>query len=187
MPSSEALLDRFLAGPAGREGRSGTCTASIHRPVTSAHATSAGGLEASTDRGVCRCRPDLLVSWRRPTVVILYTNHDIAIRDLGPVDAQGAHDANVILRAPADQSVFRDHDLVATVRGVDIPLADETQLIWDLQDLGGADRLEARGRAARMATDPPLSRLVLAATSVADDLGYVAVCDLSNALRLGGF
>ena len=41
--------------------------------------------------------------------------------------------------------MFRDHELVATVRGVDIPLADETQLIWDLQDLGGADRLEAAG------------------------------------------
>jgi hypothetical protein len=89
--------------------------------------------------------PDLLVSWRRPTVVILYTNHDIAAGDLGLVDAQGAHDANVILRAPADQSVFRDHEPVETLRGVDIPLADETQLIWDLQDLGGADRLEAAG------------------------------------------
>jgi hypothetical protein len=30
--------------------------------------------------------------------------------------------------------------------GVDVPLADLTQQIWDLQDLGGADRLEAAGR-----------------------------------------
>jgi hypothetical protein len=33
-----------------------------------------------------------------------------------------------------------------------------------------------------MATDTPLSRLVLAATSVADDLGYVALHDLSRSL-----
>lgn len=34
-----------------------------------------------------------------------------------------------------------------------------------------------------MAADAPLSRLVLAATSVADDLGYVALADLSRALE----
>ena len=33
-----------------------------------------------------------------------------------------------------------------------------------------------------MAADAPLSQLVLAATSVADDLGYVALADLSTAL-----
>lgn len=37
-----------------------------------------------------------------------------------------------------------------------------------------------------MAADPPLSRLVLAATSVADDLGYVALSDLSNVLSSEG-
>jgi hypothetical protein len=144
VPRREALLDRFLAeyrGPGGSE----RYLYSLDPPTDVAvRATSARSkrqqIAVSADVG-----PDLLVSWRRPTVVILYTNHDIATRDLGLVDAQGAHDANVILRAPADQSVFRDHELVATVRGVDIPLADETQLIWDLQDLGGADRLEAAG------------------------------------------
>jgi hypothetical protein len=33
-----------------------------------------------------------------------------------------------------------------------------------------------------MATQPPLTRVVLAATSVADDLGYVALGDLANVL-----
>ena len=32
------------------------------------------------------------------------------------------------------------------VHGSDVPLADPLQQIWDLQDLGGADRLEAAGR-----------------------------------------
>lgn len=33
-----------------------------------------------------------------------------------------------------------------------------------------------------MAAEPPLSRLVLGAASVADDLGYVALADLGRAL-----
>ena len=33
-----------------------------------------------------------------------------------------------------------------------------------------------------MAADPPLSHLVLAAASVADDLGFVALADLRTAL-----
>src|SRR6266702_8203238 len=33
-----------------------------------------------------------------------------------------------------------------------------------------------------MATDPPLSQLVLSAASVADDLGYVALADLGKAV-----
>jgi hypothetical protein len=37
-----------------------------------------------------------------------------------------------------------------------------------------------------MAADPPLSRLVLTATSIADDLGYVALSDLSNVLSSEG-
>jgi hypothetical protein len=32
------------------------------------------------------------------------------------------------------------------VSGTDVYMADPTQMIWDLQDLGGEDRLEAAGR-----------------------------------------
>jgi hypothetical protein len=66
--------------------------------------------------------------------------------DLGLIDAQGRHDANVIIRAPEDRSVFPVHTLVGQVRGNEVPLADPLQQIWDLQDLGGADRIEAAGR-----------------------------------------
>ena len=34
-----------------------------------------------------------------------------------------------------------------------------------------------------MASDPPLARLALAASSVADDLGYLALADLAKAIR----
>lgn len=145
VPRREELLDRFLAeyrGPRGSERYLYSLESPTQVAARAATAIATGqDVAVSADVG-----PDLLVSWRRPTVVILYTNYDIAIGDLGLVDAQGAHDANVIVRAPADQSVFRDHDLLANVGGVDITLADETQLLWDLQDLGGADRLEAAGR-----------------------------------------
>jgi hypothetical protein len=35
---------------------------------------------------------------------------------------------------------------MAVVLGNDVPLADPFQQIWDLEDLGGADRIEAAGR-----------------------------------------
>ena len=90
--------------------------------------------------------PDLVLAWRRPSIVILYSRQLFDFRQLGMVDAQGRHDANVIVRHPNDTSVFPADPLVAEIDGVDVPLADLTQQIWDLQALGGADRLEAAGR-----------------------------------------
>jgi hypothetical protein len=144
-PRREALLDRFLAeypGPGGSEQycysldspvevaiRAGRVSAP-HRPVV-----------ASADVG-----PDLIVPWRKPTLVNLYAKGVIDPSGLGLVEAQGRHDANVIVRMPDDQSVFPRHALIAQVRESDVLLADPLQQIWDLQDLGGADRLEAAGR-----------------------------------------
>jgi hypothetical protein len=62
------------------------------------------------------------------------------------VSAQGPHDANVIVRMPADQSVFPSPPLVGQVNGRDVLLADPLQQIWDLEALGGSDREEAAGR-----------------------------------------
>ena len=78
--------------------------------------------------------------------MILYVRQLLDTDRLGLVDAEGRHDANVIVRTPDDVSVFPTSVLVADVDGVDVPLADPTQQVWDLQDLGGADRLEAAGR-----------------------------------------
>jgi hypothetical protein len=47
---------------------------------------------------------------------------------------------------PEDQSFFSVPPLFAQVQGSDVPLVDPLQQIWDLQYLGGADRLEAAGR-----------------------------------------
>jgi hypothetical protein len=89
--------------------------------------------------------PDLIVAWRRPSLAVLYAKDDLSVSALGVVPAQGRHDANVILRAPRDRSVFPTPDVVGTVNDAEVYMADPTQMIWDLQDLGGADRLEAAG------------------------------------------
>lgn len=53
---------------------------------------------------------DLMRSWRRPSMLILYTGTALDAADLGSVDAAGINDASVIVRMPADQSVFPARD-----------------------------------------------------------------------------
>jgi len=146
-PDREALFDRFLSeyrGPGGSERYLYSLDPPNEVAARAAHHAEERTLAVSADVG-----PDLLLAWRRPSVVILYARQLLDLDRLGVVDAQGRHDANVIVRSPSDASLFPTHALVALVadvRGVEVPLADPTQQVWDLQDLGGADRLEAAGR-----------------------------------------
>ncbi len=143
-PNRAALLDRFLAeyeGPGGTERYFYSLD-----PLTEV-AVRAGRLHdrrlpvvVSADVG-----PDLIVAWRRPTTLLLYAEGDVATSLLGVVAAQGSRDANVVMRHPDDRSVFPVPDFVGEVGGTDVYMADPTQMIWDLQSLGGADRLEAAG------------------------------------------
>lgn len=143
-PRRDALLDRFLAeyrGPGGSEQYLYSLDPPTDVAVRAARLASVTKpIVVSADVG-----PDLLLAWRRPSVLILYTQDDIDLSELGLVEAQGRHDANVIMRNPRDLSVFPVPEFVAELRGVEVPLADAMQQIWDLQDLGGADRLEAAG------------------------------------------
>lgn len=144
LPDREALLDRFLSeyrGPGGSERYLYSLDPPNEVAMRAAQQTDDRSLAVSADVG-----PDLLLAWRRPSVVILYARQLLDPDQLGLVDAQGRHDANVIIRTPDDASVFPTNLLVADIGGVEIPLADPTQQVWDLQDLGGADRLEAAGR-----------------------------------------
>jgi hypothetical protein len=144
-PRRKELADRFLAeypGPGGSE----SYFYSLDPPVeTAVRASAAACLDqpivASADVG-----PDLIAPWRQPSMVILYASRIIDPSALGLVSAQGTHDANVIVRVPADQSVFPLPPLVAQVKGRDVLLADPLQQIWDLEALGGSDREEAAGR-----------------------------------------
>jgi hypothetical protein len=144
-PRREALLDRFLAeypGPGGSEQYYYSLDSPVDLAVRAGRAsTQSRPIVASADVG-----PDLILAWRRPSLVILYAEHAIDPAGLGLTQAQGRHDANVILRTPQDRSVFPEPALVAQVQGSAVPLADPLQQIWDLQDLGGADRIEAAGR-----------------------------------------
>jgi hypothetical protein len=144
-PDRSALLDRFLEEYPGPGGSQLYCY-SLEAPAEVAMRTArAAGprqrVAVSADVG-----PDLVVAWRQPAVMIVYAEHVLDIASLGLVEAQGSHDANVIIRMPADRSVFPEPLLAAEMRGVQVPLADPSQMIWDLHDLGGADRLETAGR-----------------------------------------
>jgi hypothetical protein len=143
-PHREALLDRFLAeygGPGGSERYfySLDSPSEVAVRASSLHSRQ-HPVVVSADVG-----PDLIVAWRRPSVAVLYAKDDFPVAALGVVPAQGQHDANVIVRAPHDRSVFPTPDFVGTVNDAEVYMADPTQMIWDLQDLGGADRLEAAG------------------------------------------
>jgi hypothetical protein len=153
-PRREALLDRFLAeypGPGGSEHYHYTLDSLADLAVRAGQASTPDRPVAmSADVG-----PDLIVPWRRPSMVILYVRHAIDPSDLELTDARGRHDANVIIRTPEDRSVFPAPALTGQIQGNEIPLADPLQQIWDLQDLGGADRNEAAGRLREWVLERP--------------------------------
>jgi hypothetical protein len=139
----EALLDAFLnqyRGPGGTE----LFFYSLDPPTAAAlrvvhgFRSHASRVAISADVG-----SDLLAPWRSPTIAIIYFEHPVDTRDIDIVAAHSQDDANVILRFPDDTSVFRYPSHDATVSGDRLPLADETQMLWDLHNLGGDDRLEA--------------------------------------------
>lgn len=96
--------------------------------------------------------PDLLVPWRHPTVVVVYTDRRLELDAAGLVGAEGRADASTIVRWTNDRT------LLAPAPGwphaVDgIPLVDPVQQWWDLIDLGGDDRREAADRLRRAILD----------------------------------
>ena len=147
LESVEPLLDAFVRdykGPGGSE----RLTYSLDPPAEFVaksvelfrRAGDPSGFAFSADVG-----PDLISSWRGPTHAIVYLRQTVPLGDLKLVDAKGREDANVILRMPADTSVFStvtERELRSTA----IPLVDVPQMIWDLRNLGGDDRQEAAGR-----------------------------------------
>jgi DNA-binding transcriptional ArsR family regulator len=144
-PDRDALLDRFLVeypGPGGSQQFFYSLDAPNEVAVALAgNPATRDAIGASADVG-----PDLVAAWRKPSVLIVYARHELDVDGVDLVSAQGADDANVIVRYPVDASVFATPRLSTAFRGVDVPLADPSQMLWDLQELGGADRCEAAGR-----------------------------------------
>jgi hypothetical protein len=143
-PDREALLDRFLSeyrGPGGPQQLYYSLDPPTDVAVSlSSRADEHNPVVVSADVG-----PDLIAPWRRPSMVVVYASRGVDLDGLGLVDAVSAEDANVIVMSPADRSVFPEPAVTAEIRGVPVRLADPSQMIWDLQHLGGADRLEAAG------------------------------------------
>ncbi|MBO0823587.1 MAG: hypothetical protein J2P27_06970 [Actinobacteria bacterium] len=144
-PRREELLDRFLAeydGPGGSEQYFYSLDPLAEVAVRMARTPAdEHELAVSADLG-----PDLIRPWRSPSHLIVYTDGALDAADLDSVEATGKADANVIVRMPADQSVFPSQRLTGEFNGASIGLADPAQMIWDLHDLGGADRAEAAER-----------------------------------------
>ena len=139
----EALLDAFLneyRGPGGGEAMfySLDAPSAAALDVIGALDRDNHQVAVSADVGA-----DILAPWRSPTVAVIYIDGPVDANDIGLVAAQSPNDANVFLRFPNDTSVFRYPSLDATLSGRSVPLVDETQILWDLHELGGDDRIEA--------------------------------------------
>lgn len=149
----EALLGAFLndyRGPRGTElyFYSLDPVAQAAREVVSNLAAENIKIAVSADVG-----PDLIAPWRSPSIAVIYVEDAFDTGDVGLVPATSRDDANVILRVPEDTSVFRS-DPLEDITGAPLPLADETQMIWDLHDLGGDDRVEAAGELKKWLLTP---------------------------------
>ncbi len=100
--------------------------------------------------------PDLVAPWRHPSVVVLYTHDWIEPDRLGAVEADGRDAANIFVRQPPDEAVMGWATSVKLrADGPEIPLADPTQMLIDLLDLGGSDREEAAGLLRTWILDRP--------------------------------
>ncbi len=142
-----ALLDAFLndyRGPGGHELH----TYSLDPPGDVALTIAAWTEKRPSERRVlfsADIGPDLLASWRRPTHLVVYSSTLPDLDALGMVEAVGRPDATIHWRLPADATVFL-RPTRAKFRKREIELVDTPQMLWDLHDLGGDDRLEAAER-----------------------------------------
>jgi hypothetical protein len=87
-----------------------------------------------------------LVPWRAPSVLVIYASATVEPSAIEVVTAEGKDDANVLWITPRDRSVFAIGKPPALPG---LPLADPTQILWDLRRLGGSDRVEAAERLRR--------------------------------------
>ncbi len=89
--------------------------------------------------------PDLVAPWRHPMLTVVYADQVLDLGAAGFVRAEGRVDATTVVRHTSDTTLLAAFE--AWPRIVDgVPLADPVQQIWDLYDLGGADRIEAADR-----------------------------------------
>jgi hypothetical protein len=136
----DALLQRFVdeyEGPSGEEVHWYTLdpVSEIAIEMASRHGPS---IAVSADVG-----PDVITPWRVPTDLIVYATEPLELGALGLVRADSRGAGNVHVRYPEDQTVFPPVELEQMCGTTVVNLAEPTQMLWDLLDLGGTDRAEA--------------------------------------------
>lgn len=89
--------------------------------------------------------PDLLAPWRHPTIAVVYTDSALDLTSAGLVPAESRADATIIIRHTSDTTLLSPFEPWPS-RVAGTPLTDPVQQVWDLHDLGGADRVEAADR-----------------------------------------
>lgn len=158
-----ATDDAVLTAPDGYRGRRDRLLdlyIAKHRPATEAEAPWYGldPMHEQVDK-VCRLADeasirvavsadlaaDLLAPWRHPTLTVVYADALLDLADAGFVAAEGRADATVLVRHTADSTLLAPFEPWPRESG-GLPLSDPVQQVWDLHDLGGADRIEAADR-----------------------------------------
>jgi hypothetical protein len=145
-PEREELLDRFLReypGPGGSE----ICFYSLDDALEVTSRVQGRDASTAISGDVAA---DLLAPWRSPTMLVIYTQAPISL-DMTPgvVKAHSRGDANILHRVPDDFSVFLSARRRREMPDVNVPIADPVQVLWDLEDLGGDDRLQAAEKLRR--------------------------------------
>lgn len=140
IPQRGPLLDAFLedySGPGGREAHYYTLEPLLTAAVEITRANRIGAY-VSADVGA-----DLVAPWRQPTHLVVYGKRQLRVPEWLAVRAKGRQDANLVVVVPDDHSVVCPIGHEVVTHGIDIRLAEHTQIIWDLLRLGGDDRRSA--------------------------------------------
>lgn len=82
---------------------------------------------------------DAIAPWRRPAGAVIYVRAGVSLEAAGLVPVASAAEATLTVSAPEDTSVW----LPRAWRGVDVPVADPLQIVYDVARGSGTDRDEA--------------------------------------------
>jgi hypothetical protein len=146
----QALLDAFMAQYRGPGGTT-RYYHSLEPPGQSAIAVASGRsrLKAKTSWVISAdVAADLIAPHRRPSHLVVYALEANLKIPNDWVEAHGPDDANIFVRYAADPSV-EGFVFARSLGKTVLSLADPTQILWDLHDMGGEDRLEVAEKVRR--------------------------------------
>jgi len=90
--------------------------------------------------------PDFLAPWRSPTLTVIYCEEAPDLTSVACVQAMARGEATLIVRETPDSHLLESWE---SRNEAPFPMVHPLQQIWDLHDLGGADRIEAAERLMR--------------------------------------